>query len=142
MPVTTTTVSLEAGLASYRECMSEEGVAIGEIPLDGLGRPRLADALVDVDLSERSVLDALEVCGHHLSSGGLDSGHDPRLRALVQARLEEFAECVRLEGVEAYPDPVPSFDGVGSPFPVNRVPWTDPGLRVAVANCVSNLANR
>jgi len=133
--VATTTISTEIGLDRYRDCMASEGVVIGEIPRDGLGRPRIALALTDVDLSDRAVVDALETCGHHLASGALDSSSDPKLRDLVQDRLETFAECVRLEGVDDYPDPVPGFDGRGSPFPVNRVPWHDPLLPGAVAHC-------
>lgn len=133
--VTTTTIAIEVGLDRYRDCMATEGVEIGEIPRDGLGRPRIALALTGVDLSDRAVVDALEACGHHLASGALDSSADPKLRDLVQDRLEAFAECVRLEGVDDYPDPVPGFDGRGSPFPVNRVPWHDPLLPEAVAQC-------
>lgn len=142
MPVTTTTVGTDAGLATYRDCLSAEGVAIPEIPSDALGRPRMADAFAGLDLSDRFVVDALETCGHHLSSGALDLSSDPDLQSLVQTTLEQFAECVRLEGVEVYPDPVPDFDGLGSPFPVNRVPWTDPGLPGAVSTCSDLLATR
>lgn len=115
--------------------MGEAGVAVGEISLDGLGRPRMADALSGLDLSDRSVLDALEECGPHLSSGALDLGNDPDLRELVRTSLEEFARCVRLEGVADYPDPVPDFDGLGSPFAIDRIPWADPELSQAVAVC-------
>ena len=139
LPTTTTTLTLEEGLAGYRNCLSERGVSIGEIPLDGLGRPRMATALTDVDLNDRTVLDALDACGHHLASGALDSSSDPELRALVEATLQDFAECVRKEGVIDYPDPAPGFDGVGSPFPVNRIPWTDPDLPAAVTVCSAGL---
>jgi len=37
--------------------------------------------------------------------------------------------------VEDFPDPVPGFDGVGSPFPNSRIPWTDPDLPDAMAAC-------
>lgn len=140
LPVTTTTVSVETGLADFRDCMRERGVAMGEVTRDGLGRPRMADALRTVDLSDRSVLDALENCGARLAAGPLDSGSDPELGDLVQQSLQRFAECVRLEGVAEYPDPVRGFDGVGSPFPINRVPWNDPGLPGAVAICRETLA--
>lgn len=142
VPITTTTLTIEDGLAGFRTCLSGEGVGIGEIPLDGLGRPRMAAALAGLNLSERSVLDALEACGHHLASGALDLSSDPELRSMVQDRLESFADCVRLEGVVDYPDPIPDFDGLGAPFPVNRVPWTDPGLPGAVSACTSTLGTR
>lgn len=140
IPTTTTTLSLEQGLDAYRECLSEQGVSIGRIRLDGLGRPRMAEALAGVDLGDRQVLDALELCGELIASGPLDLGADPELAELVRVRLEEFAECVRLAGVVDYPDPVPDFEGVGSPFPTNRIPWTHPGLADAVALCSARLS--
>lgn len=136
---TTTTVTMEQGLERYRSCLDEQGVSIGEIPRDGLGRPRMAAALSGLDLDERVVLDALETCGPHLATGALDLQADPELRALVQASLDRFARCVRSRGVADYPDPVAGFDGIGSPFPVNRVPWTDPDLPSAVTACTSHL---
>ena len=35
-------------------------------------------------------------------------------------QLRAFAECVRGEGVETFPDPDPAFSGVGSPFPADE----------------------
>ena len=139
LAVTTTTIDVDTGLADYRDCLSAEGVSITEIPKDALGRPRMADAFASVDLSDRHVVDALETCGRHLSSGALDLSSDPDLQDLVQIRLERFADCVRLEGVDGFPDPVRDFDGRGSPFPVNRVPWADPGLPSAVSICSERL---
>lgn len=135
LATTTTTVTIEEGLANYRACLGDAGVNIGEISLDGLGRPRMAEAFSRVDLGDRAVLDALERCGHHLSSGALDLGADPELRDLVQISLEEFTRCMRLRGVADYPDPVSDFDGLGSPFPVDLIPWDDPDLSRAAAAC-------
>lgn len=132
---TTTTPGVEEALGSFRECLDAEGVQIPRVGLNGLGRPRMADALSGLDLSDRQVLDALESCGHHLSSGSLDLRVDPELARLVRETLREFAECVRLEGVADYPDPIPGFDGVGSPFPVEDIPWSEPDLTAAVENC-------
>ena len=95
----------------------------------------MADVLSGLDLGSRTVLDALEECGVFLSVGALALAPDPELRELVQARLEAFSTCVRVEGVSDFPDPVRGFDGVGSPYPTNRIPWTDPRLAGAVAIC-------
>ncbi|HUG33011.1 MAG TPA: hypothetical protein VMM14_08990 [Acidimicrobiia bacterium] len=135
IPTTTTTLSLEASLGAFRDCMAERDVPVGEIPLDGLGRPRMADVLSGLDLGSRTVLEALEDCGVFLSVGALALAPDPELRELVQAQLEAFSMCVRAEGVSDFPDPVGGFDGVGSPYPTNRIPWTDPLLAGAVATC-------
>lgn len=130
---------MEEALAGYQACLRDEGVAIGEISRDGLGRPRMAEAFTGLNLGNRAVLDALEHCGPHISSGALDLSLDPELQGIVQSGLEEYAECVRLRGVADFPDPVPGFDGVGSPFSVDLIPWTDPELPAAVATCSAAL---
>ncbi len=132
---TTTTISVSDGLSNFRACLMEQGVSIDEVPLDGLGRPQMTKALDQLDLGQRSVLNALDACGPELVSGALDLSSDPELRTLVLARLHEFASCVRANGSVRFPDPDPDFNGVGSPFDVNRVPWTDPALADAVTVC-------
>ncbi len=134
-PATTTTLSVEEGVGAYRSCLSEEGVNLGPVRLDAMGRPRMVEAVAVLDLGDRSVVDALETCGHLIASGPLDLTSDPELAARVREQLADFAECLRLEGVADYPDPVSGFDGVGSPFPVNRIPWSDPDLVSAVETC-------
>jgi hypothetical protein len=123
------------GLAAFEACLDQEGVEIDAIPLDGLGRPRMAVALAGIDFTDRPTLAALDKCGPLLSAGALDLTGDPELREMVQANLAEFAACVRERGVAGFPDPVPDFSGVGSPFPVGRIPWSDPGMPSAVGVC-------
>jgi hypothetical protein len=135
LPSTTSTRAVEPSLEDFRECMSDRGVALPEIPLDGLGRPRISVLIDGLDLSSRQVLDALEGCGETLSRGALGLEADPELRRLVQASLEEFSRCVRGEGVAGFPDPVPRYDGIGSPYPPNRIPWSHPALAAAAAAC-------
>ncbi len=122
-------------LTEFRECMSDRGAPVPEVPLDGLGRPRIGSVLDGLDLSSREVLGALEECGGVLTTGALALEPDPEMRRLVQAQLEEFSICVRAEGVAGFPDPVASFDGVGSPYPASRIPWAHPGLADAVTAC-------
>lgn len=133
--VTTTTVPIEESLGAFRECLGDKGVTVGRIRLDALARPRLAEALRDLDVTDRAVLDALASCGPHLLSGALDLSSDPRMHELVEESLEDLTACLRSWGVEDFPDPVPGFDGVGSPYPNNRIPWSDPDLADAVAAC-------
>lgn len=135
LPPATTTLSVEEGVEAYRSCLSEEGVTLGPVRFDTMGRPRMLEAMAGLDLGDRRVIDALETCGHLIASGPLDLRSDPELAARVREQLADFAECIRLEGVADYPDPVSDFDGVGSPFPVNRIPWSDPELPVAVETC-------
>lgn len=132
---TSTTVDLGEGLGNYRECLSQQGVSIDEIALDARGRPRMADAMDDLDFTDRAVLEALNTCGPELATGALDLRPDPELQEMIQAGLDDLAECMRRRGVPAYPDPVEGFNGLGSPFPVERIPWTDPDLAEAVTAC-------
>lgn len=132
-----TIIALEEGLGGFRGCLADNGISIPEIRLDGLGRPRMAVALADLDLSERSVLDALSRCAPLLSTGALDLRADPELEEIVRSSLRALARCVRLGGVTGFPDPVPGFDGVGPAFPADRVPWADPLLAGAMAACAS-----
>src|SRR5690606_27425404 len=60
---TTVTRPPEEGLAGFRQCMSDQEIALPEIPLDTFGRPRMASALQHLDLTDRGNLDALEMCG-------------------------------------------------------------------------------
>jgi hypothetical protein len=135
IPVTVTTITVEESLGSFRECLRDRGVGVGRIRLDALGHPRLAEALRGLDLTDRDVLDALASCGRYLIGGALDLRTDPALRDQVQDTLVELADCIRSWGVPDFPDPVPGFEGVGSPFPDARIPWTDPDLPDAVAAC-------
>lgn len=134
-PTATTTISVGEALDSYRGCLADEGVAIDEITLDARGRPRMALALGDLDLTDDNVLAGLETCGPILVSGLLDLGADPELGSMIRANLEDLAECIRDRGVGDFPDPVPDFDGVGPAFPANLIPWSDPALPGAMADC-------
>jgi len=136
--VTTSTQTRDEGLVAFQECMSGEGVDIPEIPRDALGRPRMALALQHLDLTDRVVLDALASCGEHLATGALDLGPDPEMQRLVQSTLHDLVVCLRARGVDDFPEPVPGYDGVGSPFPTNRIPWSDPDLPSAVRDCAAS----
>jgi hypothetical protein len=136
---TTTTVTLAEGLDNYEACLADRGISIGEIELDGLGRPRMARAMAGLNFGDPEVLQALNECGPQLSTGALDLAPDPVLQDLVQSSLEELAACLRRQGVADYPDPTPDFTGLGSPFPMDRIPWTDPDLEGAVSECGSRL---
>jgi hypothetical protein len=88
-----------------------------------------------LDFTDREVLDALERCGGVLVGGALGFNADPELGTILMARLHEQTECLRRHGVEDFPLPIPSFAGVGSPYPINQIPWTDPALPGAVEAC-------
>ena len=64
----------------------------------------------------------------------------PVLRELVTAALSGFSECVRSQGVGDFPDPVPGFIGIGSPYPIGEIPYGHPLLATAVELCRERLA--
>ena len=132
---TTTTVSSAQGLADYESCLRESGVEIGEIGYDGRDRPLLARAVDELDFGDPTVLEALDACAAELPTALLDLAPDPELRVLVMSSLSAFADCMREQGISGFPDPDPRFDGIGAPFPVNRVPWTDEHLSEAASLC-------
>lgn len=132
---TTTTLGTEDAVERFRVCLAAEGVDAGPIPLDATGRPRLG--LIEADLTDPEVVGAVATCSAHLGSGALDLSEDEELSRLVLAALTEFSECIRRLGVEGFPDPVPGFSGVGSPFPAADIPYADPQLPAAVRVCTS-----
>lgn len=134
-PTSTTTLGFEEALETYRSCLGDEGVTIGEITLDGLGRPRLATAMTGLDFTDRVVLAAIEKCGPILAFGALDLSGDPQLAAEIHSNLRDLADCIRGMGLVDFPDPTPGFDGIGPPFPPAQVPWQDERLSDAVTVC-------
>lgn len=136
---TTTTLSIEDATTVFRACLVEGGVRIPPIPFDSQGRPRLELAMVGVDFSDPASVTALAACSDHLVEGALDLSVWPALQESVLDLLSEFSECVRSHGVLTFPDPVRSFTGVGGPFPLEEIPFDDPGLEEAVDVCGSRL---
>lgn len=136
---TTTTIPVEEAVEGFRSCMTTNGIALSEIPVDSQGRPRLELALADIDFSDAAATEALTECSENLAGGALDLAVWPDLQAEVQVRLAQFAECVRSHGVEDFPDPVRAFSGIGGPFPLDEIPYDNPGLEAAVATCRSRL---
>ncbi len=134
-PTTTVTVALEDALTDFEDCMSDAGVDIAGIRVDGRGRPMLARALSDVDLSDRLVVAALGECAPELAGGAMDLSSDRMMLGAVMVGLGEFASCMRSNGVPEFPDPSPRFSGVGSPFPNGLIPWSDSDLATAVIVC-------
>lgn len=134
-PTTTTTVVAAVAIEEFRACLAERGVEIEEVPFDATGRPRLDLVIVALDLSDPAVAEALSHCSESLNTGALDLGSEDRLRAEILAGLEDFSRCMRAWGVEDFPDPVPGFSGVGAPFSVAEIPYSDPDLETAADAC-------
>jgi hypothetical protein len=134
-PTTTTTVLSNVAVEAFRTCLADRGIEIEEIPLDATGHPRLDLVMATLDFGDPETAEAVSVCSEHLETGALDLGDDDVLRQAILQQLQEFSQCMVDLGVEDFPDPVPGFTGVGSPFPVAEIPYSDPGFATAVVAC-------
>lgn len=138
LAVTTTTTTTIAGAAAatgYVACLRAEGVEVDDIPIDANGRPML-DAINDqFDYADPATADAVSACAGNLSEGALDLGFDEDFRQAVVEQLAAFSRCLRARGVDTFPDPVPGFIGIGSPYPVAEIPYDDADLPAAVDAC-------
>lgn len=146
LPGTTTTTiraSLEETALRFTACMRDEGIDIPDITIGADGRPILAGIAEEIDTASEEFQSALTTCSPILAeSGALDLSSDPELQAVVQDQLQSFSECMRDEGVASFPDPLPGFTGVGSPFPLAQLPLDDPGFQAAIEACQSELTFR
>lgn len=134
-PTTTVTILSDVAVEEFRSCLAERGIEIEEVPLDATGHPRLDLVMVTLDFSDPATAEAVSTCSELLETGALDFGDDDVLRQQILEQLQEFSRCMVDLGVEDFPEPVPGFVGVGSPFPVAEIPYSDPGFATAVAAC-------
>lgn len=136
---TTTTLPAEVAVSRFRECLVSRGIDIVEIPFDAYGRPRFDLVLARVDFSDPSNVEALAECRDHVQGGPLNLTDVPELHKEVMRRLQGFVTCVRERGIDDFPDPVAGFNGFGSPFPTDQIPYEDPDLPAAVEVCRTQL---
>lgn len=136
---TTITTTTGAAVEAFRICLGEHDVVIEEVPLDATGRPRLDLVIISVDFGDPEVAEALAVCSASLNTGALDLGTEDQLRQEINEQLSDFSRCMRANGVEDFPDPVPGFAGVGAPFAVAEIPYGDPELAAAAEACRASI---
>lgn len=135
---TTALPSAEEAIGVFSDCLNEQGVEVDAIPTGPDGRPdlsSLAGVMSQDPLRWRSALSAC--AGGLVGSGALDLSADPELASLVIGQLQAFAQCMRGQGVEDFPDPAPDFDGTAAPFHLAEIPVTDPELATAVESCAA-----
>jgi hypothetical protein len=137
---TTTTIPPDAGTEAFESCLADNGVSI-DIALDSLGHPRLDVATEHLDFNDPVVVDAFAVCSPTLASGSIDLGDDQFLRSFIVGQLQAFSQCVRDKGVPEFPDPIPGFAGVGSPYSAAEIPYSNPLLAVAAEICRDRVLN-
>ncbi len=130
---------IDQGAEAFRSCLAEQGVEIDVIPVDATNRPRLDLALEGLDLTDPVLTESMAACSPVLETGALDLSSEELLRILVVDQLSAFSQCARDMGVQSFPDPVPGFSGVGSPYAVAEIPYSDPLFRDAVEICRSRI---
>ena len=135
---TTTTVGGSFGAAAFRTCLEDLGVSVEPIPVDANGRIRLDLITRDLDFTDPAVAGAVTDCSKILGVGALDLITAGLVRPTVIGQLESFSRCVRARGVE-FPDPIQGFSGVGSPYPVAVIPYSDPALADAASACLPSV---
>jgi len=135
---TTTAVSTDA-IEAFHGCLIDNGIDIEPIPFDAQGRPRLDLVMIGIDFTDSASSTAVAACSEHLTTGALDLADSPLIGGGVNSLLTEFSECVRSQGVPDFPDPLPGFTGIGGPYPLAEIPYSDPDLEAAIDECRSRL---
>jgi hypothetical protein len=139
-PTTTTTAFSAQAVGDFHDCLIEGGIEIEEIPSDAQGRPRLDLVMIGVDLADPDTAAIVSSCSELLSTGALDLTNSPLIGSGVVGLLSEFSECLRSHGVPDFPDPLPGFAGIGGPYPVAEIPYSDPDLGSAIDECRSRIS--
>lgn len=135
-------LSLEDATLEFTDCMRAEGIEFPDIRIDSEGRPQLGDLLEDLDTATPEFRSALASCSSILTrAGALELSSDPELQAVIIDQLASFSECMRTNGVENFPDPVPGFTGTGSPYLLGEIPFDDPDFQPATQTCQESLGD-
>ena len=137
---TTEAPDLEEVALDFTECMRENGIEIPDITFDADGQPVISASLAqEFDLLDTQFQTALSTCRVIFSEAGagVELQLDPELLAEVTDQLTEYAVCMRDNGVEAWPDPLPTFTGSEIPFPMAEMgeAFNDPEFSVALEAC-------
>ncbi|GAA4893901.1 hypothetical protein [Streptomonospora salina] len=114
---------------AFTECMREHGVDMSDPDGEGGAGLRLDEGTDQSDVDE-----AVQACEEYRVGGDAGAGADP---ADTEKRTE-YAECMRENGVEKFPDPAPE-SGEGAREADEDV-VNDPDLDQAVEECRSLLS--
>jgi hypothetical protein len=126
---------IEDALLDFTQCLRDEGIDVPDVRLDSDGAPIISpEDIAGIDLESPEVQAAADTCLPILTDAGAFSfADDPELQALLQDALQEFAVCMRQEGITDFPDPDPS---AAIPFPVTAfADFADEAFQAALDVC-------
>ncbi len=115
----------EMGL-KFAQCMRENGVPMDD-PEPGKG----IQLKIGPGTSQETVQAAMEACREYNPQENGSGKADPQR----EAAMREFAQCMRDNGVEAFPDPEPGSPGIKITGDVGQ----DPDFQTAQQACQDNL---
>jgi len=113
--------SLEEVTLDFTDCMRDSGIDMPDITFDADGQPVISASVAeDLDLLDPEFQAALASCRTVFAEAGegVELQLDPELIATLTDQLNEFSVCMRDNGVEMWPDPLPTFTGSEIPFPM------------------------
>ena len=135
----TTTTSGGSGsdsgdLLAFTECMRDHGVDMGD-PDPATGIPQFPGGAAATQTPEFE--SAIEACQDLLPEGGIRGGTDED----NLAQLQDFAECMRENGMPDFPDPQPGEKGVfGSGGSGTTIDRNSPAFQAASEACQDTLS--
>jgi hypothetical protein len=120
------TMSPEESAFKFAECMRDHGVDMPDPQVDGAGGFGVNINGEDQELSREGVDAAFEACRQYAPFGG-----DPEVAPDPQAQenMLKFAQCMRDNGVESFPDPD------GNRLMIDESVGGDPDFQAAQEKC-------
>ena len=126
---------IEDALLDFTQCLRDEGIDVPDVQLDASGAPIIRpEDIAGIDLESPEVQAAADTCLPILTDAGAFSfADDPELQALLQDSLQEFAVCMREQGITDFPDPSST---AAIPFPLTAfADFADQGFQDALDVC-------
>jgi hypothetical protein len=124
-PGATPTLDAHAKGVKFAQCMRENGVEVPD-PEPGKG----VQMRFTGDVTREQVQKAMEACREWAPEGATGGGNADPQRA---EQMRKYAQCMRTNGVEAFPDPE------GNGFQVDRSLTEDPDFKAAEQACAKEL---